>query len=125
MRLRLPEAMVGRILLVLVGAILLELLGNLALQRWQERELLPDQEIGQIAGRLAEAERIALAHHPRDRGEKLRHLVAGDLSLNWVPRTVITDFSASFAQLQNLRARLVRSAPGLPSRELRLTLMPS
>ena len=42
-----------------------------------------------------------------------------------VPRTVITDFSASFAQLQHLRARLVRSAPGLTSRELRLTLMPS
>lgn len=125
MRLSLPEAMVGRILLVLVGAILLELLGNIALQRWQERELLSDLEIGQIASRLTEAERTALANHPRDRGERLRDLAAGDLSLNWVPRTVITDFSASFAQLQNLRARLVRSAPDLTSRELRLTLMPS
>ena len=125
MRLRLPEAMVGRILLVLVGAILLELLGNLALQRWQERELLSDREIGQIASRLTDAESTALAHHPRDRGERLRELAAGDLSLNWVPRTVITDVSASYTQLQHLRSRLVRSAPGLTSRELRLTLMPS
>ncbi len=33
MRLRLPEAMVGRILLVLICAVGLELLGNLALER--------------------------------------------------------------------------------------------
>ena len=125
MHLRLPGAMVGRILLVLVCAILLELLGNLALQRWQERELLSDQEIVEIGRQLSVAERTALAHHPRDRGDQLHQLAKGDLSLNWVPRTVITDFSASFAQLQNLRARLVQSAPGLAARELRLTLMPS
>lgn len=125
MHLRLPEAMVGRILLVLVCAILLELLGNIALQRWQERELLSDPEIRQIAGQLSEAERTALAHQPRERGDRLHQLAKGDLSLNWVPRTVITDFSTSFAQLQNLRGRLVQSAPGLAARELRLTLMPS
>lgn len=125
MPIRLPAAMVGRILLVLVCAILLELLGNLALQRWQERELLSDPEIVQIAGRLSEAERTALANHPRDRGDRLRDLGRDDLSLNWVPRTVITDFSASFAQLQSLRGRLVQSAPSLATRELRLTLMPS
>lgn len=89
--------MVGRILLVLVCAILLELLGNLALQRWQERELLSDREIAEIGGRLSVAERTALAHHPRDRGDQLNRLADGDLSLNWVPRTVITDFSTSFA----------------------------
>jgi two-component system osmolarity sensor histidine kinase EnvZ len=125
MRLRLPEAMVGRILLVLVAAILLELLGNLALQKWQERELLSDQQIGNIANRLVAAEDVALALHPRDRGNRLRDLAEGDLSLNWVPRTVITDFSASFAQLQTLRGRIVQAAPKLAAHELRLTLMPS
>jgi len=117
--------MVGRILLVLVAAILLELLGNLALQKWQTRELLSDPEVGQIAGRLSAAEATALTHHPRDRGNRLRDLAEGDLSLNWVPRTVITDFSGSFAQLQSLRGRLVQAAPKLSSRELRLTLMPA
>lgn len=125
MRIRLPEAMVGRILLVLVCAVALELLGNLALERWQQRELLSDQEIAEVAAKLTEAEAVALANHRRHRGEQLRFLTHGDLSLNWVPRTVITDFSASFEQLQELRRRIVRSAPGLASRELRLTLMPS
>jgi len=125
MRLRLPEAMVGRILLILVCAILLELLGNLALQRWQERELLSDQAIAAIATQLTKAERTALAHQPRDRSERLHELAKGKLSLNWVPRTVITDFSASLAQLQSLRARLVQSVPELAVQELRLTLMPS
>ncbi len=125
MRLRLPEAMVGRILLVLIAAILLELLGNLALQKWQERELLSDREIERIAGRLSAAEAAILTLPPRDRGDRLHDLADGDLSLNWVPRTVITDFSASFAQLQSLRARLVKAAPRLAPRALRLTLMPS
>ena len=117
--------MAGRILLVLVAAILLELIGNLALQRWQERELLSDKEIAQIASRLSAAERSALTHHPHDRSERLRGLGESDLSLNWVPHTVITDFSASFAQLQSLRGRLVQAAPQLKAREFRLTLMPS
>lgn len=117
--------MVGRILLVLVCAVALELLGNLALERWQQRELPSDREIGQIAARLAEAEAVALRHHRRHRGEQLRLLAHRDLSLNWVPRTVITDFSASFDPLQQLRRRLVQAAPELASRELRLTLMPS
>lgn len=125
MRLRLPASMAGRILLVMACAILLELLGNLALQRWQERELLSDPEIEQIAGQLSAAERIALAHPPRERSERLHDLAGKNLSLNWVPRTVITDFSAAFAQLQYLRDRLGQSAPELAARELRLTLMPS
>ncbi len=125
MRLRLPEAMIGRILLVLIAAILLELCGNLALQKWQERELLSDREVEQIASRLSAAEATTLTRYPRHRSDRLRDLAEGDLSLNWVPRTVITDFSASFAQLQSLRARLLQAAPQLAARELRLTLMPS
>lgn len=125
MRLRLPGAMVGRILLVLICAVGLELLGNLALERWQQRELLSDQEIGQVAIKLTEAEAVALANHRRHRGERLQLMSQDNLSLNWVPRTVITDFGGSFEQLQELRRRLVRSAPALASRELRLTLMPS
>lgn len=96
MRLRLPEAMVGRILLVLICAVGLELLGNLALERWQQRELLSDQEIGQVAMKLTEAEVVAFANHRRHRSERLQLMSQANLSLNWVPRTVITDFGGSF-----------------------------
>lgn len=117
--------MVGRIALVLACAVLLELLGNVALHSWQERELVPAERIERIAARLVEGERVALANPPRDR-ERLMHDLTGDgVALNWVRRTVITDFSAAFAQLTATRARLVRAAPTLAKRELRLTLMPS
>lgn len=117
--------MVGRIALVLVGAVVLELLGNVALQQWQQRELVPEQQVERMAARLVEAERIALASHPKHRGRLMQDLAGDGMTLNWVPRTVITDFSGSFAQLSAMRTRLVDAAPGLAGRELRLTLMPS
>ncbi len=117
--------MVGRIALVLLCAVALEFLGNVALQRWQERELIGGAEIEAIAARLVAAERAALALHPKHRGRELQALGGGGLSLNWVPRSVITDYSGSFEQLAEMRARLVRAAPGLAGRELRLTLIPS
>lgn len=117
--------MVGRIALVLVCAVALELVGNVALQRWQERELVPAGQVERIATRLARGERAALASHPRDRA-RLMHDMAGDgVALNWVPRTVITDFSPAFEQLAAMRGRLVQAEPILANRELRLTLMPS
>ena len=117
--------MVGRIALVLVCAVALEFLGNVALHRWQERELVPAEQAQRIATRLVEGERVALASIPRDR-ERLMHDLTGDgAALNWVPRTVITDFSLAFAQLSAMRARLVEAEPTLAKRELRLTLMPS
>ena len=122
---RRPLGMVGRIALVLLCAVVLEFLGNVALQRWQERELIGGAEVDRIAARLVAAERAALALHPKHRGRELQALGGDDLSLNWVPRSVITDYSASFEQLAEMRARLVRAAPGLAGRELRLTLIPS
>ena len=117
--------MVGRIALVLVCAVALEFLGNVALQRWQERELVPDEQVERIAARLVEGERIALATHPRDRERRMHDMGGDGVALNWVPRTVITDFSPAFEQLAKLRARLARAAPALAKREMRLTLMPS
>lgn len=122
---RRPLGMVARIALVLICAVVLELVGNVALHRWQERELLPVEQVERIAAQLVEAERTALAN-PVDRRERAMHrLATRGLSLNWVPRSVITDYSASFEQLGTMRARLVRAAPGLAGRELRLTLIPS
>lgn len=117
--------MVGRIALVLVGAVALEFAGNVALQRWQERELVPEVQVARIAARLTLAERTALASHPKHRGRRLQDLAGDGATLNWVPRSVITDYSGSFERLAALRARLVQAAPALAGRELRLTLMPS
>jgi signal transduction histidine kinase len=117
--------MVGRIALVLVAAVALEFAGNVALLRWQERELVPEAQVARIAARLTLAERTALVSHPKHRARRL-HALAGDgATLNWVPRSVITDYSGSFERLSTLRARLVHAAPALAGRELRLTLMPS
>ncbi|MDK2760926.1 MAG: HAMP domain-containing protein [Sphingopyxis sp.] len=125
MRIGFPEAMGGRIRLVLVAAILLELIGNFVLHNWQERELLPAHEAREIASRLSDAERVALDLRRRDRGERMRELGGDDLSLNWVSRTVITDFSPSLAPLKRLRERIIQESPNLAASDLRLTLMPS
>ena len=122
---RRPLGMVGRIALVLLCAVALEFLGNVALQRWQERELIGSEQVERIAQRLVAAERETLALHPKHRGRALQALGGDGLSLNWVPRSVITDYAASFSQLADMRARLARAAPGLSGRELRLTLIPS
>lgn len=117
--------MVGRIALVLVCAVALEFLGNIALHRWQERELVPAEQVERIAARLAEGERVALASHPRDRARLMRDMAGDGVALNWVSRTVITDFSPAFEQLAAMRDRLVQAEPMLANHELRLTLMPS
>jgi signal transduction histidine kinase len=117
--------MAGRILPVLLCALAFELLGNVALYRWQERTLRSDHDIAALAQRLAAAEDVALAASPVDRGRQVQALDQDDLSLNWVPRTVIADYSASFAQLASLHGRIVHFAPRFTGRELRLTLMPS
>ncbi len=117
--------MVGRIVLVLVVAVLLELLGNIALHRWQDPELLSAEQTRRVAARLVTAERTALAAAPRDR-EGAMHGLAGDgMTLNWVPRTVLTDFAASLPRLAATRAEMLGAQPALATRELRLTLLPS
>ena len=57
---RRPLGMVGRIALVLLCAVVLEFLGNVALQRWQERELIGNEQVERIAARLVAAEGKAL-----------------------------------------------------------------
>jgi two-component system osmolarity sensor histidine kinase EnvZ len=117
--------MVGRITLVLAIAVLLELCGNIALHRWQEPELLSSDQTRQMAARLVEAEKVALATPPRDRGRAMLGLADDRISLNWVSRTVITGFGALPLRLATMREEMIASQPGLGSRELRLTLMPS
>ncbi|BAV63600.1 ATP-binding protein [Sphingobium cloacae] len=117
--------MVGRIALVVAAAVLLELCGNIALHRWQEAELVPASQIRRISARLVEAERAAIVHHPRDRGRTMHELAGDGMTLNWVARTVITDFGAYTTRLGQLREAMIGGEPGLAARELRLTLIPS
>ncbi|WP_206742914.1 ATP-binding protein [Erythrobacter sp. SG61-1L] len=117
--------MVGRILLVLVVAVLLELLGNIVLHRWQEPELISAPQIRMIAARLAKAEQTVLSTPRPERSHAMHELAIGGMTLNWVPRTVITDFTPSLPQLERLHEDIVRAEAGLGQRELRMTLMPS
>lgn len=116
--------MVGRIVLVLVAAVLLELVGNIALHRWQDPELLSAHQVHRIAARLVEAERVATAAAPHDRGRTMHGLAGDGMTLNWVARTVITDIGAAPVRLGTLRAQMIDSQPGLGRRDLRLTLIP-
>lgn len=117
--------MIGRIAIVLVFALGLELLGNLALNRWQERELMSAGDSQRLAARLIEAERVALAAHPRDRGARMNDFTRAGVTINWVPRTVIADVSAAVPGLSPLRAELAKTLPRTPERDLRLTVIPS
>lgn len=126
MKLRNPaRGMVGRIALVLVAALLLELLGNVALHRWQDRELLSSEGLHHVAATLAAADVIATAAPRAERSRAVHRLDGQGMTLNWVPRTVITDFTESLDTLIETRAGLVRIAPALAGRPLRLTILPS
>jgi two-component system osmolarity sensor histidine kinase EnvZ len=124
-----PLGMVGRIAIILIFALGLELAGNLALAKWQERELLSADDSGRIAARLVEAERVALAADPKRRGLLMQALAEAKpqdgLSLNWVPRTVISDVSLSVPTLDAFRTDLLRSLPADGKRDLRLTIVPT
>lgn len=117
--------MVERIALVLLGAVILESLGNLALHRWQDRELVSAAQTGRIAEQLVDATRIASAAPIDERAILLSRLDIDRLALNWVPRTVLTDLSASHPRLSSLRQRLVAQAPALAKRDIRLNLLPA
>ncbi len=117
--------LVARIALVLLGAVLLESLGTYALYRWQERELLPHMEMRQIAAQLVSAADAAERTLPRDRASAVHALENEGLALGWVRRSMMTDHGPGSPRLAGLRARLVRHAPELASREMEFSLLPS
>jgi signal transduction histidine kinase len=117
--------MMRRIALVLFCAILLEFAGNLALHAWQERELVSTERVRRTAEQLANAVTIAGQAEPDDRAMLMHALAFEGVTFNWVPRTVITDFSHALNPLAGMRQRLVQYAPELSRHELRLNLLPS
>lgn len=131
---RIVAGMMGRIALVLTAAIVLELLGIVALHRWQDRELVDAARTRAIARQLADAVQIAGATPRARRAGAVPDLAARgldaeaqsteQLTLNWVPNTVITDHSAADTRLAAMRARLVQASARLRDREMRLSLMP-
>lgn len=122
---RRPRGMVGRIALVLLAALALELIGNVALYSWEGRELISSQAADRLAHALVATDR-AVSEAPRhDRARIANEMSRPGLTLNWVPRTVITDFTPSLDRLAEMRERLSSLAPQLARRELRLTVLPS
>lgn len=122
---RRPLGMVSRIALVLFCAVLIEFLGNVALHQLEHRVLVAREAVPGIASTLAHGQRVANASPARDRVALMRALSGSALVLNWVPNTVITDFSGSLEPLETMRRRLVRAQPELGAREMRLSLLPS
>lgn len=117
--------MVARIALVLLCALGLELAGNLVLHRIEMRLLVSRDDSRVIAAQLVEAERVAAGIPQAARAARMRALSRPGLALNWVPATVITDFSPSLEPLAAMRARLAGAAPRLDGDRLRLSLLPS
>ncbi|NML06938.1 ATP-binding protein [Sphingomonas sp. G-3-2-10] len=122
---RRPRGMVGRIALVLIVALALELIGNVALHSWEGRELTSAEETRRVAEALVVAGEAVSAAPRSDRARIANDMSRPGLVLNWVPRTVITDFTPSLDRLIEKRARMNRFAPALAGRDLRLTILPS
>lgn len=122
---RRPRGMVGRIALVLLAALALELIGNVVLHRWEDRELVSPQAADRLAHALVATDKAVTAAPRSDRARIANGMSQPGLTLNWVPRTVITDFSPSLDRLAEMRERLSSLAPQLARRELRLTVLPS
>ncbi|MDF7777037.1 ATP-binding protein [Sphingomonas sp. AOB5] len=117
--------MVGRIALVLLAALMLELIGNVALYAWETRELTSSEETARVAQALVAADRAVSAAPRQDRARIANGMSHPGLALNWVPRTVITDFTPSLDRLGEMRARLAAHEAALAGRQLRLTILPS
>lgn len=117
--------MVARIALVLLAAVVLESLGTYALHRWQERELVSEDQTRWIASQLVLAADLAEQVPPPERTPRVHALEGDGLVLNWVRRSVLTDHSGSSSQLDALRLRLEEYAPALAGRDVRLSLLPS
>lgn len=124
-RFPLPRGLVARIALVLLIALAAEFIGNSLLHAWQDQQLVTREQTNRIAERLIVAERVAADLSPRRRGRLVADLAIDGMTLNWVPRTVITDFSGSHARLRAMKAQLAAQAPALGGRDLRLSLIPS
>lgn len=120
-----PRGMVGRISLVLVLALLLELLGNVALDRWAQQEYVTATDAQRLAVKLADADSIARAAPISRRASLMSALSVPGMRLNWVPHTVITDFTDPRAHLSAMKRRLIDAAPALELRPLRLSILPS
>ncbi len=120
-----PRGMVGRISLVLVLALLLELLGNVALDRWAQQEYVTAADTQRLAEKLADADSIASGAPTTQRARSMATLSAPGMTLNWVPHTVITDFSDPRERLSAMKQRLINAAPALERRPLRLSILPS
>ena len=122
---RFKWGMVERIGVVLLCAVLLEFLGNVALYRWQDRELVSAAQTRRIADQLVDAVSVASAAPREERAQLMQRLDIENLALNWVPRTVITDSGASQNSLSDLHTRLITLAPELARLTMRLSLLPS
>ncbi len=120
-----PRGMVGRISWVLLFALVLELLGNVALDRWAQQEYVTAADTQRLAAKLADANSIASGAPTARRARLMAALSAPGMKLNWVPHTVITDFSGSREHLSAMKQRLVNAAPALERRPLRLSILPS
>ncbi|MES2987093.1 MAG: hypothetical protein V4808_04230, partial [Pseudomonadota bacterium] len=120
-----PLGMVGRIGLVLFAALVLELLGNVALHRWENRGYVTEADTKRIAAQLVAADRLVMATPPKERTRRVAELGGEGLALNWVPRTVMTDYSASLDGLAATKAQLIAAAPELGGRGLRLSILPA
>ncbi|HWK40895.1 MAG TPA: ATP-binding protein, partial [Croceibacterium sp.] len=103
----------------------LEFCGNVALHAWQDRELVSAERTRRAAEQLASAMTIAGEAARGDRAQLMRSLDFDGVSFNWVPRTVITDFSGEPGRLAEMRERLTEYAPGLSGHEMRLNVLAS
>lgn len=111
--------------MVLLCAVLLELGGNMLLHRLSVREMVTGDAAQRIALRLDSAARVAATANRPDRARMMGSLSGDGLILNWVPDTVITDFSGSLEPLGEMRDRLTATTPRLAGERLRLSLLPS
>lgn len=121
----LPRGMMARLALVLVAALALELAGNSVINHMQEQELVSEEQFRRVAEQLANADRIVAQVRPEQRSQLIAGLESQGISLNWVPRTVISNAGIGQPRLVRMRARLDASAPALAGRDLHLSVIPS
>lgn len=121
----LPRRMMARLALVVAAALAIEFAGNSYLSALQEREVVSEERIRRFAEHLATAGQIASRVEPPRRPALMADIAIQGMTLNWVPRTVITDSGGSHPQLARMRNRMNEAAPDLARQELRLSVIPS
>lgn len=115
-----PGGLFARVALVLLVALVLQFTGAWAINAWQRRELIADEQLRLMAAHLATAERVVRDSAHNDRDRLMGELDSTYLQLGWAATTDLPPADPAQAARSDTYQTLIAAQPSLAGRDLRL-----